>query len=115
MKIGLFSVNNNIMVGHFIGMHRDMRIRKALLATFSSAQFNSMVLNSNISKVVSYIQYNKLWERIYVIFKLLPAFISALHTDDSNNTGMEKDYYYSITTKISILKSSSNLERIPKR
>ena len=35
-NIGLFSGNDNRMAGYFIGMHRDLRTRKALLATFSS-------------------------------------------------------------------------------
>ena len=59
------------MAGYFIGMHRDLRMRKALLATVSSAEFGTMTLNSKLSKVVSYIQDKKSWERIYVLLKLL--------------------------------------------
>ena len=32
-NIGLFSGNDNIMAGHFIGIHRYLRTRKALLDT----------------------------------------------------------------------------------
>ena len=52
-NIGLFSGNDTRMAGYFIGMHRDLRMRKALLATVSSAEFNTMSLNSKLSKVVS--------------------------------------------------------------
>ena len=38
------------MDGYFVLMHRDMRTRKSLLATVSSAEFNSMVLNLNFLK-----------------------------------------------------------------
>ena len=55
-NIGLFSGNDTRMAGYFIGMHRDLRMRKALLATGSSAEFNTMALISKVSKVVSYIQ-----------------------------------------------------------
>ena len=44
-NIGLFSGNDTRMVGYFTGMHRDLRIIKALLATVSSAEFNTMALN----------------------------------------------------------------------
>ena len=47
------------MAGYFIGMHRDWHMKKALLATVFSAEFNTMSLNSKLSKVVSYIQDNK--------------------------------------------------------
>ena len=47
------------MVGYIIGMHRYFRMRKSLLATVSSAEFNTISLNSKLSKVVSYIQDNK--------------------------------------------------------
>ena len=60
-NIGLFSGNDTKMAGYFIGMHRDFRMRKALLATVSSAEFSTMKLNSKLSKVVSYIQYRKAW------------------------------------------------------
>ena len=53
------------MSGYFIGMHRDLRMRKALLATISSAEFNNLKLNSKLSKVVSYIQDKKAWERMF--------------------------------------------------
>ena len=43
-NIGLFSRNDTSMAGYFIGMHRYLRMRKALLATVSSAEFNTMTL-----------------------------------------------------------------------
>ena len=59
-NIGLFSGNDTRMAGYFIGMHRDLRMRKALLATVSSAEFSTMTLNSKLSKLVSYIKDKKL-------------------------------------------------------
>ena len=64
MNIALFSGNDTRMDGYFIEMHRYLRIIKTLLATFSSYEFNNMPLNSKLSKVVSYIQDNKAWDRI---------------------------------------------------
>ena len=54
-NIGLFSGNDARMAGYFIGIHRDLRMKKALLATVSSTEFSTMTLNSKHSKVVSYI------------------------------------------------------------
>ena len=54
-NIGLFSGNDTRMAGYFIAMHRYLRMRKALLATVSSAEFSTMTLNLKLSKVVSYI------------------------------------------------------------
>ena len=65
--IGLFSDNDTRMDGNFIGIYKDMRIIKEINATASSAELNIMDLNSKLSKVISYIHYNKSWERIYII------------------------------------------------
>ena len=51
-NIALFSGNDTRMDCYFIGVHRDLSIRKALFCTFSSAEFNTMSLNSKLSKVV---------------------------------------------------------------
>ena len=40
--IFLLSVNYTNMAGYFIGIHRDMRMRKVLLAKFYSEEFNTM-------------------------------------------------------------------------
>ena len=69
-NIGLFSINDTRMAGYFVGMHRYLRIIKACLATVSSVEFNTMLLNSKNFKVVSYIQDNTSWERIYVLLKI---------------------------------------------
>ena len=49
-NIGLFNGNDTRMAGYFIGTHRYFRLRKALLATFSSAEFNTMTINSKTHK-----------------------------------------------------------------
>ena len=91
------------MAGYFIGIHRYFRMRKALLATFYSAEFNTMSLNSKVSKVVSYIQDNKSWERIYVLLKIIFPCLRVLRFSDINKAGMDKVFYYAIMTKISII------------
>ena len=70
-NIGLFSGNDTRMAGCFIGMHRDLRMRKSIIATVSSTEFSTMTLNSKLSKVVSYIKDKKSWERIYVLLKII--------------------------------------------
>ena len=78
------------MVGYFIGIHIDLRMIKIILATVSSAEFNTMTLNSKLSKVVSYIQDNKAWERIYVLLKIIFPCLLTLCLADSNRSGMDK-------------------------
>ena len=89
-NIGLFSGNDTRMAGYFIGMHRDLHMRKALLATVSSDEFITMTLNSKLSKVVSYIQDKKPWERIYVLLKILFPCPRTLQRAYSNKAGMDK-------------------------
>ena len=89
-NIGLFSDNDTRMAGYFIGMHRDFRTRKALLATVSSAEFNTMSLNSKLPKVVSYIQDDKYWERIYLLLKIIYPCLRFLRLADINKAGMDK-------------------------
>ena len=89
---------------YFIGINRDIQTRKALFTTVYYAEFNTMDLNSKISKVVSYIQDNKAWERIYVLLRLPFPGIWLLCLADSNKVGTEKVFYYYRMTKISITK-----------
>ena len=51
-NIELFSGNDTRMADYFIGVHIDLRMRKSLIATVSSVVFNTMALNSKLSKVV---------------------------------------------------------------
>ena len=85
--------------------------RKSLIAKISRAEFNNMTLNSKISNVVSYIQDNKSWERIYVILKINFPCLRTLSISDSIKAGMDKVFYYSIMKKIYIIKSSSDLDK----
>ena len=109
-NIGLFSGNDTRIAGYLIGMHIDLRTRKALLATVSSAEFRTMTLNSKLSKVVSYIQDKKAWDRIYVLLKIIFPCLRTLRLADSKKSGMDKVFYYSRMTKISIIKSSTDLD-----
>ena len=85
-------------------------LRQALFATVSSAEFNTMEMNSKLYKVVSYIQDNKSWERIYVLLKILFPCLQVLHLADNNKAGMDKLFYYARMTKISIIKLSYDLD-----
>ena len=88
-----FSCTDNRMAGSFIGMHRDMRMKKSLPATVSSVELNSMVLNSKLSKVVLYIQDNEAWYRIYVLFKYFSPCLWVISLSDTNKAGLDKVYY----------------------
>ena len=78
--------------------------------TLEIFEFSAIVLNSKISKVVSYIQDKKSWDRIYVLPKILFPCLSTLRLADSNISGMDKIFYYYRMTKISIIKSSTDLD-----
>ena len=99
------------MAGYFILMHRYLRTRKELLATAYSAEFNTMALNSKLSKVVSYIQDNKYWESIHVLLKIMFPCLRVNRLADSNKAVMDKVFYYARMTKISIIKSSSGIDK----
>ena len=49
-NIGLFSGNDTVMAGYFMGMHRDLRMRKVLQGTISSSEFISIPTNKNSPK-----------------------------------------------------------------
>ena len=70
----------------------------------------TVALNSKLSKVASYIQDNKYWERIYVLLKILLPCLRIICLVDGNKPGMEKAFYYARTIKISIIKSSYDLD-----
>ena len=107
---GIFSGKDTRVAGYFIGTHRYLRMIKSLLATVSSTEFNTMALNSKLSKVVSCIQDNAAWEMIYVLLKIIYPCIRVLHLADSNKAEMDKVFYYSRMKKIFIIKSSSDID-----
>ena len=55
-NIGLFSVNETTMAGYSMGIHRDLRMRKFLQDTISSAELISIPTNTKFTKAVKYIQ-----------------------------------------------------------
>ena len=99
INIGIFSGNETRMAGYFMGMHRELRMRKVLQATISSAEFISIPTNTKFTKAVKYIQDNKLWERCYVLLNILFPCLRVLCLADSHLAGMKKVYYYSRMTK----------------
>ena len=77
---------------------------KALIATVYSAEFITMSPNSKLSKVLSYIQDNKYWERIYVLLKIIFPCLWVLRLADSIKSGIDKIFYYVRMTKKPIIK-----------
>ena len=91
-------------------MHRYLRMIKSLLVTVSSAEFKTISLNSKLSKVLSYTQYNEVLEMIYVLLKILFNCLRFCYFIEQLKKGMDKVFYYSRITKIPIFKSSSDLD-----
>ena len=70
-KIGLISGNYTRMDRYFMGMHRDLRMRKVLQATIPSVKSISIPTNTKSTKAVKYIHDNKSWESYYVLLNIL--------------------------------------------
>ena len=91
-NMGLFSGNETRMAGYFMGMHRDLRMRKVFQATISSAEFLSIPTTTKFTKAVKYMHDDKSWERCYIILKILFPYFRVLCLADSNLAGMDKDF-----------------------
>ena len=104
-NIGLFSRNETIMARYFMGMHRDLRMRKVLQSTISSAEFISIPTNTKLAKAVCYIHDNNSWERCYVLIKIIPPCHKVLCLADSDIAGTDKVYYHLRMTKQCIEKN----------
>ena len=65
INIGLFSGNETRVAGYFMGMHRDLRMRKVLQVTISSAEFLSIPTTTKFTKAVKYIHDDKFWDIQY--------------------------------------------------
>ena len=92
--IGLCSKNKTIVAGYFMGMHRDLWMRKVLQATISFTEFIGILTNNKFDKAVRYIQDNKSWERCYVLLKIMFPCLRVICLEDSNLAVMDKAYYY---------------------
>ena len=71
INIGLFSGNETRMDGFFMGMYRDLQMRKVLQSTISSSELLSIPTTAKFTKSVKYIHDDKSWERCYVLLKIL--------------------------------------------
>ena len=60
-NIGIFSGNETRMAGYFMGVHRDLRMRKVFQATIFCAGYISIPNNNKFDKAVRYIYDNKSW------------------------------------------------------
>ena len=97
-NIGIFSGNETRMAGYFMGLHRELRMRKFLQATISSSEFIFIPNNNFFDKAVRYIDDNKSSERYYVLLKIIFPCLRVLCLENINRAGMENVYYYSIMT-----------------
>ena len=93
-----------------MGMHRDLRMRKVLQATISSAEFLIIPTTAKFTKAVKYIHDENSLERCYVLLKILHPCLRVLRLADSNLAGMDKVYYYSRMTKKCIEKKKLDLD-----
>ena len=99
------------MVGYFMGIHRHLHIRKVLVSTIPKSEFSRVNLNYNIDQIVTYINDDKSWKRCYVLLKMMFTCIRVIHLEDINKSGIDKVYYCSITAKLYIHKSCSDLDK----
>ena len=72
-----------------MGIHRDLRMRKFLQSTISSAEFLSIPTTTKFTKAVKYIHDDKSCERCYVLLKILHPCLRVLSLVDSNLAEME--------------------------
>ena len=93
-----------------MGIHRDLRMKNVLQATILYAEFIDIPTNNKLDKAVGYIYDNKLWERCYILLKILFPCLRVLHLADINCAGMEKFHYYLIMIKQCIEKTISNID-----
>ena len=108
-NIGLFSGNETRMARYFMGMHRDLQMRKVLQATILSTEFLSIPTTTKFTKAVKYIHDEKSWERCYLLLKILHSCLRALRLTYSNLAGIDKVYYYSRMKKQCIEKKNEIL------
>ena len=92
-----------------MAIQKDLRMRKFIQATISSAEFIGIPTNNFFDKSVRYIHDNKSWERQYVLLEILFPCLRVLCLADSNRAGMDTVYYYSRVTKQCIEKKNQIL------
>ena len=73
-----------------MGMHRDLQMQKVLQATILSVEFIIIITNNKFDKSVRYIHDNKLWERYYVLIRIMFTCLKILCFANINHAGMEK-------------------------
>ena len=91
-------------------MHRDLHMLKVLQSTISYAEFIGITKNKKSNKAVRYSHVNKLWERCYVLLRIIILCQRVIHLSDSRNSGMGKVYYYSRMNNHCIKKTIYNID-----
>ena len=69
-KIGIFSGNEAITAGYFMGIHRDLRMQKIIQDTIAFAQLLSITTTTKLTKSLKYINDDKSREWCYLLLKI---------------------------------------------
>ena len=94
--IGLLRAADTRMAGYFMAMHRDLRMRRALESTVSSAAFAALSLKPFAKKAGEEVGDKVMWKQMYVVLRVLFPALRLLRLADSNRAGMDKVYYLSL-------------------
>lgn len=108
--LGLLRAADTRMAGYFMAMHRDLRQKKALESTVTSAAFRDLQLKPFAQKAADEVGDKDMWKRMYWLLRVLFPALRILRLADSNSPGMDKVYYYSRKTLAAIENSVDVLD-----
>ena len=108
--IGLLCPSGTWFATYFYAMHRSLRLRLPLKDTVNSVEWEDLTKNTVQVRAAEDIENNSFWKQIYILLRsLFPALLLLRHAD-SNCPGMDKLYYLTHRTTITLYKSEDSLD-----
>jgi hypothetical protein len=110
-KVGLLRASDVRMAGHFIALHRMLRLRHPIAATMASAAYKDLKLKGFAKTVEAFVADKNMWNAVYLLLRcIFPVFRVLRLADKAACGGMSKLMYYVRRTDVAMLQSKDLLE-----
>jgi hypothetical protein len=108
-KVGLLRGAGTRMAVWFYAMMHLLRLKQPLMATIYQQKFVYLNLNDSVRAAVQDINNNKFWKCIYFLLRAVFPVLRLLHYCDKSKPAMDKIFFLSHMTTLTLNKSEEFL------
>jgi hypothetical protein len=112
-KIGLLRPSETRMAGFFLAFHRFLRLRLALMATLSSAEYKRLKLTRRCVQLAEkFLEDDDMWNGLFVLVRCLFPPLRVLRLADKQSPGMDQIHYFVRKTDVALQRSVQSFSQM---